>query len=455
MEKKNKLTLVQTITLASLLFGLFFGAGNVIFPVKLGQMAASNFLPASLGFIITAVGLPILGIISSASSQRKGLLEYASPAGNLFGKIFTLALYLSIGPFFAIPRTATTAFEVGFGNYSTTLPPYALFLYSAIFFSLVWFFAKSPRKIYSTVGKFLTPLFLCLITVLLLFVIIKPMGNPFDYEALGNYQNQALVQGVLAGYETMDALASLAFAIIITQAVQQLGVENNRQIAKETAKAGLFTIIAFGLLYGCLVFLGASSWTVLQEDVNGGRILASVSAYYFGQAGQILLALIIAVACLKTAIGLIISISETFCTIFPSSSYRLWMYLFIGISFGISNFGLSTILQWTVPILMFLYPITIVYILLWTLHSFVAFDERVFKLTQYLTTLAAFFDLLKSLPETVRAWPWIAKLIAFAKTYLPLYDLGLGWILPAFCGLVLSALIYGLRNKKTQAGFDL
>ena len=208
---KEKLSFKQNLLIGSLLFGLFFGAGNLIFPVQMGQEAGSHTFVATIGFLITGVGLPIVGIVASAISKSGSLLDMTSPVGSRYSKIFTCLLYLTIGPLFAIPRTATVAFEVGIHPFiSNQYLKLGLFIFSSIFFIFTIYFSLRPGRILDWVGKYLTPIFLILLSILLIATFIKPMGQVNNYAAQGKYITQPLTTGLLDGYNTMDALASLA-----------------------------------------------------------------------------------------------------------------------------------------------------------------------------------------------------------------------------------------------------
>lgn len=226
---KERLSFQQNLLIGSLLFGLFFGAGNLIFPVKMGQVAGSNTFAATIGFLITGVGLPVIGVIASALSQSDSLFHMAKPVSIPYAIFFTCALYLTIGPFFAIPRTATVAFEVGLRPFIAEGQLFlGLFIFSLIFFSLTLYFSLRPGRILDWVGKYLTPAFLALLSILLVATYAKPMGQVNMYLPQGNYVDNPLFTGFLDGYNTMDALASLAFAIIIISNIQKLGIRKTK-----------------------------------------------------------------------------------------------------------------------------------------------------------------------------------------------------------------------------------
>lgn len=447
---KQKLSFQQNLLIGSLLFGLFFGAGNLIFPVQMGQQAGSHTFTATIGFLITGVGLPIIGIIASALSKSKSLFDMARPVSSRYASIFTCLLYLTIGPLFAIPRTATVAFEVGIRPFiGDEYLKLGLIIFSCIFFAITIYFSLKPGQILDWVGKYLTPIFLALLSILLIATFINPMGQVSEYSAQGNYVTQPLVTGLLDGYNTMDALASVAFAIIIISTIQKLGVKDSRLIAIETCKSGLVSVAGMTIIYGSLAYMGATSLGSVSRADNGGSILSMVSNHYFGVTGKVLLAAIVGIACVKTAIGLITACSEMFSEMFPKSfSYKNYAIIFTVFSFVIANFGLSNIIQLSIPVLMFLYPLVITLIILSLLAPFINKQSDIYKWTTGLTVAAAFFDLCKALPQSLQDNFVVPQLVNFAHLYLPGFDYGFGWILPALCGFSIGLIIWIIRAKK-------
>lgn len=446
---KQKLSYQQNLLIGSLLFGLFFGAGNLIFPVQMGQEAGNHVFAATIGFLITGVGLPMLGIIASAISKSESLFDMARPISSRYASIFTCLLYLTIGPLFAIPRTATVAFEVGIHPFiSDEHLKLGLIIFSFIFFVFTIYFSLKPGQILDWVGKYLTPIFLILLSILLIATFVSPMGQGSGYSAQGNYATQPLFTGLLDGYNTMDALASVAFAIIIISNIKKLGIKDSRSISIETCKSGLVSVVGMAIIYSSLAYMGATSLGSVSRADNGGSILSMVSNHYFGVVGKVLLAAIVGIACVKTAIGLITSCSEMFSEMFPNSiSYKKYTIIFTVFSFVIANIGLSNIIQISIPVLMFLYPLVITLILLSILTPFINKQSDIYKWTTGLTIVAAFFDLCKSLPQYMKENVMITKIINFAHLYLPGFDYGFGWILPALCGFLIG-LIIGIIRKK-------
>ena len=331
---KERLDFKSNILIGSLLFGLFFGAGNLIFPVYMGQLAGPKTLEATIGFLMTGVGLPLLGVIASALSKSDSLFDMAKPVSKAYSVFFTCMLYLTIGPLFAIPRTASVAFEVGLNHFiSKEYLKLGLFIFSLLFFAITLYFSLKPARILDWVGKYLTPIFLVLLSVLILATFLKPMGQASQYEAQGAYVQKAFFTGLLEGYNTMDALASLAFAIIIISNIEKLAIRDPKKKAIETAKSGLVCVMGMSFIYASLAYMGATSLGVVGRASNGGQVMSLVSEYYFGNTGKILLAAIVTVACLKTAIGLITSCSQMFSRLFPKSlSYNQYAAFFTIIS---------------------------------------------------------------------------------------------------------------------------
>lgn len=452
---KEKLSKKELAFVASLLFGMFFGAGNLIFPVYLGQLSGGNLWPAVTGFIITGVGLPLLGVTALGVSREEGLLPLSSRVGRGYGVFFTCALYLTIGPFFAIPRCATVSFTVGaVPILQGTDSPLALGIFSLVFFAAVLAFSFRPSKILTWVGKVLNPLFLCFLGVLVIRALLSPMGPLQGVEALEGYTTGALAffTGFREGYQTMDALASLAFGIVIINAIRDLGVKKSDAVAKNTIFSGCFSCLLMALIYLMVTIMGTQSRGLFPVGANGGEALALIAEHYFGKAGALILAATVTLACLKTAIGLVTSCSETFVQMFPKGpSYGVWAVIFSVLSFLIANLGLSAIIDYAVPVLMFLYPLAITLILLALGGRFFGNDRRVYVWVTGCTLVAAVFDFLNALPAPVHSLLHLEPLLAGVGKVLPLFSLGFGWICPALLGLVVGLIHRSLSKGKKAA----
>ncbi len=425
-----------------MLFGMFFGAGNLIFPVSMGQQAGSQVWITTLGFLITGVGLPLLGVAALGISQSNGLFDLSSKAGRPYGMFFTCALYLTIGPFFAIPRCATTSYTVGLEQ---ILPEghakLFLLLFSAAFFAVTLFFSLRP-------GKILT-CFLLFLGILLVVALVSPGASISSVEPMGNYATQPFLTGFLEGYNTMDALAGLAFGIIVVQVIQGLGVKEPKDVAGSTVRSGIFSCLLMAVIYLAVAVVGTQSRGLFPAAENGGIALAQIAQHYLRGVGLLVLAATVTLACLKTSVALITSCSETFVGLFPKGpSYRVWAIVFCLMSFVFANLGLSTIISYAVPVLMFLYPLAIALILLALFGKFFGHSREVYVSTLVLTLVGAVYDLLRNLPENLRALLHLDGLIEAVGNVLPLSGIGFGWVCPAIIGLAIGLLLHFSRRKK-------
>ena len=371
-----------------------------------------------------------------------------------YAYFFTCLLYLTIGPFFAIPRCATTAFTVGIEQ---AVPQAAerlrlwLLVFSAVFFAAALLFSLFPGKILTWVGKILNPFFLLFLGILIIVALVKPSAAISAVAPEGAYASQAFSTGFLEGYNTMDVLAGLAFGIIVVQVIRELGVTDADAVASSTVKAGVFSSLLMALIYLAVTVVGAQSRGLFETSENGGIALAQIARHYLGSAGLVILAATVTLACLKTSVGLITSCAETFCGMFPKGpGYRAWAVLFTLISFALSNFGLSTIISYSVPVLMFLYPLAIALVLLALFGRFYRHDRAVYISVIVCTLLAALYDLICALPEGLYDVLHADAVQAFGLRVLPFAGAGLGWICPLALGFVIGLAVHLMQKFRTK-----
>ena len=446
---KKHLTFKQKILVAGTLFGMFFGAGNLIFPVHLGQLAGRNVIPAMIGFIITAVGIPILGVAAIGITHSDGLQTLSGKVGKGYGIFFTCLLYLTIGPLFAIPRCATVSFTTGITPLLGADSPERLYLllFSAVFFAFVLFFSLRPGKITVWIGKIINPLFLFFFAVLMLAALLAPGAAVSAVEPVEAYRSDAFFPALIEGYGTMDAIAGLAFGIVVIDVIRRMGVDNDDAIAEDVLSSGLLTGALMALIYVVSIVVGAQSRGLFELSENGGIALTQIAGHYLGGVGLFILAFTITFACLKTSIGLVTACAETFSKMTNGKiSYRSWAILFTVFSFAVSNIGLSAIIEYSIPMLMLIYPPAIALILLAFLGKFFAHDRTVYIATMIGTWAAAIFDCMKTLPAPVQAALHLDAPIAFAAAHLPLFDKNLGWLLPAVIGFAAGMAIRASRK---------
>ena len=436
------------LIIGMMLFALFFGAGNLIFPAQLGQYAGTEVGIAIFGFLITGVGLPLLGILALGFSKSNDLRDLSSRVHPIYGLVFTALLYLTIGPFFALPRTGAVAYEIGIapfiGGTSDTL---ALFVFSTIFFAVSLLLSLNPLEIVNKIGKVLSPAILVTLAVLLAASFVVPMGTigaPQD-----NYQTSPFLTGFLEGYNTMDALASLVFGIIVIASVRKLGVNSARGVLAATLKSGIIAAVLLAVVYTGIAYLGATSTSTLGLLATGGPVLSGASSHYFGTFGTLLLAVIITLACLTTAVGLIVANAGFFNKLAPVINYKVYVVIFSVFSLIVANAGLANIIAYSIPVLLFLYPLAIVLIILAFLSPLFNHRRLVYATAIVITFLIAAVDGMKALTASLEMVNpgWLQAVIDFYDSILPLYSEGLGWLLPALAAILVTGLIVRLGGE--------
>lgn len=441
----------QYLIVASLLFGLFFGAGNLIFPIHLGQLSGANWGMATFGFLVTAVLLPLLAVLAISASHAKGVYDIGTPLGNKFALIFMVLIHLTLGPLFATPRTASISFSVGL---QPVLPKSAakpaLLIFSAIFFILAFIISYEQSTILDSIGRILNPLFLLLLFSVFLLAAISPMGAAKDQSVTRAYQSASFFNGFIEGYNTMDALAGLAFGYTIVSAVRQLGKTSAKSNAKVTARAGVLATGAIGIIYIGLIWLGATTLNHFKISQEGGTVFNQIVTYYLGDLGHALLATLVTLTCLTTAVGLIAAFAQDFHRSFNKISYHGWLTIMTIVSFITANFGLDTIISWSTPMLMFLYPIAMVLIILSISGSLFDRDSIVYFCGILFTIVPAILDMIASFPPIVSQQSWALQLKAFQLKFLPFADIGMDWVIPAIIGLVIGLILHFMKKEKIR-----
>lgn len=451
----KKLNRKQIILIASTLFGMLFGAGNLIFPVHLGQLAGNNIILSTLGFVVTGVGIPILGVIAIGASESRGLFSLCTKASKTFAFIFTTILYLSIGPCFVIPRSASISYNSGVSillNDPTGKGPFYI-VFCILFFIIVAIFSFRPSGITVWIGKIINPVFLTCLGILLIVALTNPMGDvsqiaPIEDAAIGHYQTQPFFNGFLQGYATMDALAGLAFGIIIIDIVKKMGIKDKTAITKNMFKSSVLTAIAMALIYTLTIIMGVESRGMFDLSSNGSIALSQISTHYFGAVGDIVMATIVTLASLKTCIGLVTSCSTAFVDMYPKSKYNVWAVIFLLVSFIISNAGLDTIIEFTTPVLSFLCPIAIILIILAFSGRFFDHASIVYRLTLIFASIPAVIDFLIDIPSVISQYYNVAGLTAFRNTIFPFAEIGFSWLVPACIGAAIGLTIYFIKKRK-------
>jgi len=430
----NRLKGFDLLALGFMTFALFLGAGNIIFPPSSGMAAGEFIWRAALGFLLTGVGLPLLTVVALARVGG-GMDRLTAPLGKFAGTVLAVAVYLAIGPLFATPRTAVVSFEMGIAPFSgnSGMP---LFIYTLVFFAAMLFLVLNPGQLVNRIGKFITPVLLAALLVLGGAAILAPAGEVGAVNE--SYRGAPLIKGFLEGYLTMDTLGALVFGIVIATAIRDRGVTEPALVTRYSMIAGVIAAIGLSLVYLALFYLGATSQGIAGGAENGVQILTTYVQHTFGTSGSLLLAVVITLACLTTAVGLTTACGEFFSALLPVS-YRSVVIVFALFSLLVANQGLTQLISVSVPVLVGLYPLAIVLVALSLLDRFWLSSSRVFVPVMAVTLVFGVVDGLAA----AGLGSWVPALF----TQLPLADQSMGWLVPVLVMLVLAVVTDRLLGR--------
>ncbi|HJE01991.1 MAG TPA: branched-chain amino acid transport system II carrier protein [Staphylococcus auricularis] len=428
------------------LFAMFFGAGNLIFPPNLGLDSGHYFGPTIFAFVLTGIGLPLLGVIVGAL-DKQGYIGAFNKISPTFSMIFLIVIYLTIGPLFAIPRTASTSFEMTVTPIVHTNSNLALFIFSVLYFLVVLFLCINPNKIVDRIGSILTPLLIITILAMIIKGFVDFGGSSQSDSAEAFTSNAAgFSQGFTSGYLTMDAIAAIAFSMIVVNAVKATGVKHADQIFKQTVSAGAIAAVALIFIYVSLGFIG-NHMTISQDklaeltanDQNiGTYLLTTMASVGFGELGKYLLGIIVALACLTTACGLIVAVSQYFNSIFPKISYKLYVILFTAVSFLLANLGLNAAIQLSVPVLSIVYPIAITVVLLILLARYIPTKPIAQRIPVIIVTII-------SILSVAHTEGWIT--LNFIES-LPFHEYSLEWFPISVIATIIGYIVSYFTSKQ-------
>lgn len=425
-----KLEKKKMMFVSFMLFSMFFGAGNLIFPPLLGQSAGNTAFSATIGFLITAVVLPILGVMVVAKFD--GLNALASKVDPRFAFLFTILIYLSIGPGLAIPRAASVPYEMSIAPYLPENASHLLWMlvYSFLFFAFSLWLSLTPNKLVERMGKILTPVLLILLVGLFVGFLLK--GDRGVADAQAAYQAGPFAKGFIDGYQTMDAIAALNFGLVIATTFRQMQVKEKGKIVQYTARCGIWAGAMLAVIYIMLSYMGMQSSGIYAVEGNGAVVLRRIVDQLFGKVGAILLAAIFALACLTTCVGLITSIAQYFASLTKRVSYQQWAVIVTVFSFIICNQGLNTILSISVPILNAIYPVAIILIILGLFDQFFIENPFVYPITVGAVTIVSVIYALKGILPL--------GIIEIIVSKLPFYEIGMGWVTIAILAIIISVI---------------
>lgn len=421
----------NTLIIGFMLFAFFFGSGNLIFPPKLGFESGQFFAPAIIGFILTGVGLPLLSLMISTKYDG-GYQSALAKIHPYFSIALLVAIYLTIAPLFVIPRTGTVAYEMSVVPFLNAPSWVSLLIFTVVYYAISLWLSINPSKMIDRIGAVLTPVLLITVLALIAISFAKLGGNPTSV-ATSAYDGKAFFVGFLEGYNTMDVIASVAFSVIVMNAIKTK-VGDTANLFAYTTKAGLIATFGLGVIYLALGWIGnhlpisADEMTqITDKGQNIGTFILNKSAVLgFGSLGGVVLGLIASLACLTTTVGLTVSASEYFHETFPKIggvhlSYKTYVIIFTLIGFILANQGLSVVIGKSVPVLLVLYPITMTAMILLGLNLIKPIPLIAKRMSLALVTVVA--------------------MVSVAGVNLPFKEYSMDWLPFAVAGLVLGIVL--------------
>lgn len=393
------------------LFAMFFGAGNLIFPPFLGLVSGSSWLTGFAGFILADVGLALLAILAAARCNGE-VSKVLSRSGKNLSVILGCAIMICLGPLLAIPRTAATTFEMGIMPLFEGFNPV---IFSIIFFILTLMLTIKPSKVVDIIGSFLTPTLLIALAILIISGILNPLGEISTTPMIEN----VFVEGINQGYQTMDTLGAVALSTVVIATISNKGYKDDKLKVKLTLQAGIVASIALCLVYGGLAYLGATVSTKYGADIVQTSLIVNITSMLLGQPGKIILAVIVGLACLTTSVGLTSATGQYFTKLTDGKlRYEIIVTVVCIFSAIVSNFGVSTIIQFSAPILSLIYPATVTLIVL-TLFGNKINNDNVFKFATYAALIVSMLTVANDFNISI---PFVLK--------LPFASFGFNWIVP-------------------------
>ncbi len=431
----KKISFKEILIIGLALFAMFFGAGNLIFPPSIGLIAGEKWKAALLGFSLTGIGLPILGVLAVTVSGGS-IQSLLNKVGPKFATFFSTLIIILIGPLLAIPRTGATAFELGIKPLFPSVHP---ILGSVIFFGLTLLFTIKSSDIIDVIGKFLTPILLIMISAIIIKGILTPIGMPVNTPIAKPFSI-----GFENGYQTMDLLAAVVFGSIIADDIKNKGIISKKEQFKTVAQTGLIAGVGLSIVYGGLLYLGATGSSVFTQGMEKVSLTTNIINILMGSFGEIILSLCVYSACITTSIGLTATVGQFFNDLSKDKiSYKTIVIISTLISIVISNIGVESIVTFADPILKIVYPIAIVLVII------NVFDNLIENKKIYIGATIGTFCV--SLIDGLSAMGVNTSVVGDFVQNLPLADSGLGWLFPAILGILLTHLISQLKEKAFTA----
>ncbi len=431
---KSKIS--STFVVGFAVFAMLFGAGNLVFPPFLGMQSGHNWIWGFLGFAVMDVVLAMIVMIV-ISRKKDGVDGIVGILGKRLSTVLMLALYICIGPLVAIPRTAATTYEL---SIIPLVPKMNSIVFSIIFFTIVLALCIRPSKIIDIIGAVLAPILLITLGVL----IVKGVTNPLGTIGQGGHLYTTIHSGITTGYQTMDTIAALAFSILIITQVKDYKLKNAAEERKMIRFACYIAGTALILIYGGLAYLGATVGQIYPSSITRTELMINLAKDILGPAGLAVLAVIVAAACLTTAIGLVSSCASYMAKVTNDKvSYKVFCVIVCGVSAVLCNIGLDSIIALAAPILDFIYPILLILIVLAMIK-----EEYVSKAARYGSVSAVTFFVLYQAFENITH-------ITNITAKMPLASFGFAWVIPALVGIVIGVIVKKALPGNTSVHYEM
>lgn len=417
----------EVLILGFALFAMFFGAGNLIFPPSLGIDMGKDWLVAGIGFLLTGVGLPLLGVLAFTKIGR--LEDFSVKISSRFNTLYCTALVFVIGPLFAIPRTGSTTFEMGvLPSFPNVNPLVLSIITSTAFFGITLILVIKESKITDIIGKFLTPVILIILAAIAFLGITGNIGTPVDKNITGVF-----AKGFVSGYQTMDALASVIFGVVIVKGLEGKGIVEEKEQRYFLSGSALIAAIGLGLIYFSLMYLGARvSGVGTFSTTSAALYLAEIT---LGSAGKIAFGICVATACLTTSVGLVAIASDWFARFTPIS-YKMWSVIICVFSGVMAIGGVDFIIKLSIPVLCILYPVTIILILL---NVFGVKHVLVYRAATYTTLVVIILEeVFSKILHVTPVTNFLAK--------IPMAESGFVWVVPCLAGMAVAFVAAPIRK---------
>ena len=417
----------EVLVLGFALFAMFFGAGNLIFPPSLGMEIGKDWFLAGIGFLLTGVGLPLLGVLAFTKVGK--LEDFSIKISSKFNTLYCTALVVVIGPLFAIPRTGSTTFEMGvLPSFPNVNPLVLSVITSVVFFGVTLLLVIKESKITDIIGKFLTPVILLILALIVVFGLKVHLGIPVD-----KHINNVFSTGFVSGYQTMDALASVIFGVVVVKGLEGKGIVDEKEQKFFLTGSAAIAAIGLGLIYFSLMFLGSKISGL--GNFSTTQAILYIAEATLGSVGKIAFGICVATACLTTSVGLVAISSDWFARFTPIS-YKAWSIIICVFSGVLAIGGVDFIIKLSIPVLCILYPVTIILILL---NIFAVKNVMIYRLATYVTLVVI---TLQVVGDTFGI-----KNLSNIMNRIPLASEGFVWVIPCILAITFAYVISMVRPK--------